>query len=163
MPNSYEPIGDSLLVQEYIPANSIPAVSIYYRTGPLVTTVSPSTNLLAQNPFLVVSTKIANVYGEAIRQNMEYLTVSSARIIQEQTIKAWADAAQSCSKALAANVMSSQQKALERMADANQKAFGILAWDMSPFKMQPMNAFTSWFPAMTNTAAPSKSTSRRAR
>lgn len=132
-----------------------------------MTTASPSTNVFPQNPLLAISTKVANVYSEAIRQNMEYLTVSSARIIQEQTIKAWADAAQSCSKALAANVMSSQQKALERMADANQKAFRIFALDLSPFKMQPMNqsmnAFTSWFPTMPATAASSKSTSRRAK
>jgi hypothetical protein len=128
-----------------------------------VTTVSPTANIFAQNPFLAVSTRIASVYSEAIRQNMEYLTVSSARIIQEQTIKAWATAAQSCSKALAENVMSSQQKALERMADANQKAFGILALDLSPFKMQPMNGLTSWFPAMPGEATSSKSTSRRAR
>ena len=128
-----------------------------------MTTASPSTTVFAQNPFLAVSTKIANVYSEAIRQNMQYLTVSSARIIQEQTVKAWTNAAQSCTKALAENVMSSQQKALERMTDANQKAFGILAWDLSPFKMQPMNAFTSWFPAMTDMTASSKPTSRRAR
>jgi hypothetical protein len=139
------------------------AILIDYRTGPLVTTASPSTKVFAQNPFLAVSTSIANVYSEAIRQNMEYLTVSSARIIQEQTIKAWADAAQSCGKALAANMMSGQQKALERMADANQKAFGILAWDLSPFKMQAMNPFTSWFPTMTDMAAASKPASRRAR
>ena len=139
------------------------AAFIDYRNGYLVTTASPSTTVFAQNPFLAVSTSIANVYSEAIRQNMEYLTVSSARIIQEQTIKAWANAAQSCSKALAENMMSSQQKALERMADANQKAFGILAGNMNPFRMQPMNAFASWFPAMTETAVPSKSTSRRAK
>ena len=128
-----------------------------------MTTASPTTNVFAQHPFFAVSTRIANVYSEAIRQNMEYLTVSSARIIQEQTIKAWANAAQSCSKALAENVMSSQQKALERMADANQKAFGILAGDLGPFKMQPMNAFTPWFPAITDMAASSKPASRRAK
>lgn len=127
-----------------------------------MTTASPSTNVFAaQNPFLAVSTKIANVYSEAIRQNMEYLTVSSARIIQEQTMKAWTNAAQSCSKALADNVMSSQQKAIQRMADANQKAFGILAWDMSPFKMQPMNALASWFPAVPDMFPSPKSKARR--
>jgi len=128
-----------------------------------VTTASPATNVFAHNPFLAASTRIANVYSEAIRQNMEYLTVSSARIIQEQTAKAWADAAQSCSKALAENFMSSQQKAIERMANANQKAFGILAWDLSPFKMQPMNPLASWMPALPTMAASPKSGSRRAR
>ncbi|OWW19941.1 hypothetical protein AYR66_10940 [Noviherbaspirillum denitrificans] len=94
---------------------------------------------------------------------MEYLTVSSARIIQEQTIKAWVEAAQACSQALAENAMSSQQKALERIADANQKAFGILAGGPSSVQLQPMNPFASWFPAMPNKAAPAKSTSGRAK
>lgn len=126
-----------------------------------MTNASPSTNVFAQNPFLALSTKIVNVYSEAIRQNMEYLSVSSARIIQEQTIKAWTNAAQSCSKALAENAMSSQQQAIERIADANRKAFGILAWDLSPFKMQPMAGFANWLPAIPDAPPSAKAKSRR--
>jgi hypothetical protein len=125
-----------------------------------VTTASPTTNVLAQNPFLTLSTKIANVYSEAIRQNMESLSVSSAKIIQEQTIKAWTNAAQSCSQALTENAMHSQQKAIERIVEANRKAFGILTWDFSPFKMQPIAGLSALFPAMPD-ALSSKSTSRR--
>ncbi|WP_157691576.1 hypothetical protein [Noviherbaspirillum autotrophicum] len=124
---------------------------------------SPATNPFSQNPFLALSTKIANVYGEAIRQNMEYLSVSSARIIQEQTIKAWTNAAQSCGKALTENAMSSQQQALERIADANRKAFGILASDLSPFKMQPMPQLANWLPALPDTPSSVKAKSRRAK
>ncbi|WP_136414575.1 hypothetical protein [Herbaspirillum sp. ST 5-3] len=125
-----------------------------------MTTASPTTNVLAQNPFFAMSTKIINVYSEAIRQNMKSLSVSSAKIIQEQTIKAWTNAAQSCSEALAQNAMQSQQKAIERIVEANQKAFGVLSWDFSPFKMQPIAGLSALFPAMPD-ALPAKSTSRR--
>lgn len=126
-----------------------------------MTDASPATNVFVQNPFLALSTKIVGVYSEAIRQNMEYLSVSSARIIQEQAIKAWTDAVQSCSKALAENAMSSQQQAMERIADANRTAFEMLASGFSPFKMPPMAGLAEWFPAMPDAA--SMSNSRRAR
>lgn len=117
---------------------------------------STDTNVFSQNPFFTLSTKIVNVYSDAIRQNMENLTVSSAKIIQEQTIQAWTNATQSCSKALAENAMSSQQQAIERIADANRKVFGILSWNLSPFKMQPMTGFPSWLSTTTNSASKSK-------
>lgn len=124
-----------------------------------MTNAARSTNVFEQNPFLSLSTKILTIYSEAIRQNMEYLSVSSARIIQEQAIKAWTNAAQSCSKALAANAMSSQQQSMERIADANRKAFGALALDLSPFKMQP--GFANWLPAVPDALPSSKVKSRR--
>lgn len=126
-----------------------------------MTNASPSPNVFSQNPFFALTTKIVNVYGEAIRQNMEYLSVSSARIIQEQSIKAWTNATQSCSKALAENAMSSQQQAIARIVDANRKAFGILASDLSPFKMQPMTEFTNWLPAIPDTHPSATVKSRR--
>lgn len=128
-----------------------------------MTNASPTTNVVTQNPFLTLSTKIANVYSEAIRQNMENLSVSSARIIQEQTIKAWMNAAQSCSKALAENAMQSQQKAIKRITDANQKAFGMLAWDFSPFKMQPIPGLVNLFPAMPDVPPDAKAKAKRVR
>lgn len=100
-----------------------------------------SGNALAQNPFFAMSSKILALYTDAMQQNMQHLTESSAKIIQEQTTKAWTEAAQSCSKALAANAMSSQQQAIQRMTEANQKAFGMMGWGMNPFDMQPMTRF----------------------
>ncbi len=102
-----------------------------------MTTASSSlnANVLAQNPFLALSTKIFNLYSDAIQKNLENLTISSAQIIQEQTLKAWANAAQSCSEALAQNAIASQQQAMARITQANQKAFGMLTWDLVPFKM----------------------------
>jgi len=104
------------------------------------------TNVLAQNPFMNSATKIMNVYSDAVRQNMEGLIVSSAKIIQSETIRAWTSAAQSCSKALAENAMSSQQQALERIIEANKEVFGIFGMDLSPFKMQPMAGVADWLP-----------------
>jgi chaperonin GroEL (HSP60 family) len=115
-----------------------------------------STNVFAQNPFFALSTKIADIYSDAIRQNMEKLTVSSAKIIQQQTIQAWTNAAQSCSKALAENAMSSQQQAIERITDANRKAFGIFGWDLSSFKLQPMTGFANGFATTTKYVSKSK-------
>lgn len=134
---------------------------IPYRTGTLVNNATPAANLFAQNPFFALSTKIVNVYSEAIRQNMDYLNASSARIIQEQAIKAWTNAAQSCNEALAANAVASQQKAMERIAAANQKAFGMMALNFNPFKMQPMMGFGNWFPVLPVALPSSTSASRR--
>jgi predicted exporter len=118
------------------------------------------TNVLAQNPFFTLATKITNVYSDAIRKNMEDLTVSSAKVIQEQTIQAWTNAVQSCSKALAENAMSNQQQAIERITEANQKAFGMLAVDLSPFKMQPMATVAHWLPTMTSASFKAPSPNR---
>ncbi len=125
-----------------------------------MTTASPTTNVFSQNPFLALSTKIVNVYSEAIRQNLENLTVSSANIIQQQTIQAWTNAAQSCSQALTKNAISSQQQAIERITDANRKAFGMLALDLSPFKMQPMTGLADWFTSIPDSPS-AKSKSKR--
>ena len=138
----------SALVHYYLRKIKYFSAFLDYRIGYLVTDASPSINVFAQNPFLALSTKIVNVYSEAIRQNMEYLSISSARIIQEQTIKAWTNAAQSCSAALAENAMFSQQQAVERLVDANRKVFEILAGDLSAFRMQPVTGFSNWLPAI---------------
>jgi hypothetical protein len=132
---------------------------------PLVTTASSfsNTNAFAQNPFFTLSTKIVTLYSDAIRQNMENLTVSSAKIIQQQTIQAWTNVAQSCSKALAQNALSSQRQAIERITETNRKTFGILGWDLNPFKMQPMTGFANWFPAAPNSVSQSKSVSKTKR
>jgi hypothetical protein len=129
----------------------------------LVTNASSATdtNVLAQNPVFTFATKILNVYSGAIRQNMEDLTVSSAKIIQEQTIQAWTNAAQSCSKALAENAMSNQRQAIERIIEANQKAFGILAVDLSPFKMQPMARVADWLSPMVRVSSEALSSNLR--
>lgn len=111
------------------------------------------TNAFTQNPFFGLATKITNVYSDAIRKNMEDLAVSSAKVIQEQTIQAWTSAAQSCSKALAENAISNQQQAIERIIEAHQKVFGILAVDLSPFKMQPMATVPNWLPIMTSASS----------
>jgi hypothetical protein len=110
-------------------------------------------NIFTQNPFFALSIKILNIYSDALRQNMESLTTSSAKIIQEHTIQAWANAAQSCSKALAENAASSQQQAMARIAKANQAAFETVARDISPFNMQPMAEFAPWFSAAPGNAS----------
>lgn len=116
----------------------------------LVTNTSISTDVLTQNPLFALSTKIVALYSDAIRQNMENLSASSAKIIQEQTIKAWTDAAQSCSTALAENAMSSQQEAIERITEANRKAFKMLGWGLVPFDMRSMTNFVN--PALSHHA-----------
>jgi hypothetical protein len=140
--------------------------SILYITvlEPLVTHASHSNiNAFAQNPFFALSTKILNIYSDAIRQNMENLILSSAKIIQQQTIQAWTNAAQSCSKALAENAMSNQQQAIKRITDANREAFEMLAWDLSPFEMQPMNGFANGFSTAANSGSKPNSVSKSKR
>lgn len=111
------------------------------------------THVLAQNPFFTLATEIVHVYSDAVRQNMEDLTVSSAKILQEQTMQAWTNAAQSCSKALAENAMSNQQRAIERITEANQHVFRILAEGLSPLKMQPIAGLANWMPPMISASS----------
>jgi hypothetical protein len=46
--------------------------------------------------------------------------------------------------------MSNQQQSIKRITEANQKAFGIFAVDLSPFKMQPMDSIANWLAPMTS-------------
>jgi hypothetical protein len=93
-------------------------------------------NVLAQNPFFSLSTKVANIYGDAIRKNLEELTVSSTKIVQEQAIQAWTNAAQSCTKALVQNAMSHHQQALDRIAKANQRVFEVFTTNFTSLNFQ---------------------------
>lgn len=77
-------------------------------------------------PFLDLWSRIAGVYGEAMRANTQQLVLSSAAVIQEQMLRAFITASQSCADALAKNAMSVQQQSMERFADANGKAVGIM-------------------------------------
>jgi len=82
----------------------------------------------------VLPSKIANVYADAIRQNIEQMTASSTKIMQEQAIQAWTRAAHACAEALVQNAVSSQEQALDCITSANRKALEILATDFTPFK-----------------------------
>jgi hypothetical protein len=52
--------------------------------------------------------------------------LSSARIIQEHTLRAFVSASQACADALAKNAMSVQQQSMGRLLDANGKAMGVM-------------------------------------
>jgi hypothetical protein len=77
-------------------------------------------------PVFGIWSNVAGVYGEAMRTNTQQLLLSSAGIIQEHTLRAFITASQSCADALAKNAMSVQQQSMERFADANGKAVGML-------------------------------------
>jgi hypothetical protein len=91
----------------------------------------PYADALAKNPFFALSSMIASVYVDAMRQNIEQLAVSSTRIMQEQGIQAWTKAAQSCTEALVHNAVTTQEQALGRITRANQKVFEIVSNGMS--------------------------------
>ena len=77
-------------------------------------------------PFLALWSSVAGVYGEAMRANTQQLLQSSAAIIQEQMLRAFITASQSCADALAKNAMSVQRQSMERFADANGKVVGMM-------------------------------------
>ena len=77
-------------------------------------------------PYQDVWTKIANVYADSARVNMEQLWVSSSKIIIEETTKAFMTASQSCMEALSRNAVTVQQQSFNRLLGANQKAFEIM-------------------------------------
>lgn len=82
---------------------------------------------LTQNPFFDLYLKIAKVYADAMRQNIEHLVISSTNIVQDQAIQAWTKAAKSCTEALVQNAVSSQEQAIGRISEANHKVFEIMS------------------------------------
>lgn len=85
-----------------------------------------SVQLNAQ-PYQDALSQIARVYTDSARANMEHLWISSTQIVQEETIKAFMAASQSCMEALARNAESVMQQSFGRLVGANQKAFEIMS------------------------------------
>jgi len=77
-------------------------------------------------PLFGLWSDIAGLYRGAVQANTEQLMLSSAGIIQEQMLRAFITASQSCADALAKNALSVQQKSMERLAEANGKAVGLM-------------------------------------
>ena len=82
-------------------------------------------------PYQDAWTRIANVYADSARVNMEQLWVSSAKIIVEETTKAFMAASQSCMEALSRNAVTVQQQSFNRLLGANQKAFEIMGQSLT--------------------------------
>jgi hypothetical protein len=77
-------------------------------------------------PYQDAVAKIANVYADSMRANVEQMWISSSQIIVQETVKAFMAASQSCMEALARNAASVQQQSFGRIISANQKAFEIM-------------------------------------
>lgn len=93
----------------------------------LMTSTSPTMSFPSVSaPFLTLWSNLAGVYGDAMRANTQQLLLSSAAVIQEQMLRAYISASQSCADALAKNAMAVQRQSMERFADANGKAVGML-------------------------------------
>jgi hypothetical protein len=109
----------------------------------LTMSANPSPTFPAMSaPFFGIWSNVAGLYKDVMRENTQQLLLSSAGIIQEHTLRAFITASQSCAEALAKNAMSVQQQSMERFADANGKAVGMMgraftqAWmgNMQPAK-----------------------------
>jgi hypothetical protein len=81
---------------------------------------------MSTSPFFDTWARVAGLYRDAAQSSAQHLTLSSAAIVQEHTMRAFLSAAQACTDALAKNAISVQQKSFERFADANLKALGIM-------------------------------------
>jgi hypothetical protein len=66
--------------------------------------------------------RVTGLYRDAMEASAQQLLLSSSRIIQEQTLRAFVAASQACAEALAKNAVVVHQQSLARLADANQKA-----------------------------------------
>jgi len=86
-------------------------------------------------PLFDAWTGAANVYRDAMQASAQQWVLSSANIIQEHTLRAIINASQSCADALAKNAMTMQQKSMERLMDANQKAAGMMGQAMTDMWM----------------------------
>lgn len=92
-------------------------------------------------PYQDAWARIAGVYADSARANVEQLWVSSSKIIIEETTKAFMAASQSCMEALSRNAVAVQQQSFNRLLGANQRAFEILGQSVT-------DAMTSgWQPA----------------
>jgi hypothetical protein len=69
---------------------------------------------------------VAGLYQNAMQASAQQWMTSSAGIIQQHTLQAFANASRACADALAKNAVSMQQKSMERFVDANQKAVGMI-------------------------------------
>jgi hypothetical protein len=85
-------------------------------------TFEPRTN----NPMVDMWWQVAGMYKDALRADSEQLWVSSARIVQEHTMRALVTASQSCAEALAKNAAEVQQKSFARLTETNQKAMEMM-------------------------------------
>jgi hypothetical protein len=96
----------------------------------MTTTIYPNfacaIELGTNNPYQEMFSKIGTVYADSMRANAEQLWFSSARIIQEHTLRAFVAASQSCIEALAKNTAAVQQQSFGRIVGANQKAAEIM-------------------------------------
>ena len=102
---------------------------------------APANVQLNSLPYQDAWAKIANVYADSARANMEQLWVSSSKIIIEETTKAMMAASQSCMEALSRNAVSVQQQSFNRLLGDNQRVFEILGQSVA----DSMN--TGWRPA----------------
>ena len=91
-----------------------------------MTNAYPQFNAATALPYQDTFLKIANVYADSTRASMEQLWISSAKIIMEETMKAFIAASQSCAEALTRNAVSVQQQSFGRLISANQKAVDIM-------------------------------------
>lgn len=94
-----------------------------------ILTVTPSPALFGDTapPLFDTWSRVAGLYRDATQASTQQMMLSSARIIQEHTLRAFISAAQACADALAKNAMAVQQQALERYIDANGKAAGMMS------------------------------------
>jgi hypothetical protein len=96
----------------------------------MMLTTSTTPNAVFPNvtpaPFFQAWSDVAGLYRDAAQASTQQLMLSSARIIQEHTLRAFVSASQACTDALAKNAMSVQQQSMGRLLDANGKAMGVM-------------------------------------
>lgn len=94
----------------------------------MFTNFNPGTAFAPAMPTALFDTwsGVAGLYRNAMEASAQQWVMSSANIIQQHTLQAVINASQSCADALAKNAVSVQQKSMERLVDANQKAVGLM-------------------------------------
>lgn len=92
----------------------------------------------APAPFLDAWSNVAGLYRDAANASTQQLLLSSSRIIQEHTLRAFIAASQACADALMKNAVAVQQQSMERMFDVNQKAMGVMGQALTKTWMESM-------------------------
>lgn len=89
-------------------------------------TISTAFPASTASPIFKAWSDVASLYRDALGANTQQMVLSSARIIQEHTLRAFMSASQACADALAKNALSVQQDSMARLLDANGKAAGMM-------------------------------------
>jgi hypothetical protein len=91
-----------------------------------MTTYPPHASAGQGTDFLNIMAQLGNAYTQSWQSRGQEMWLSSMRIVQEHTARAFVNAAQECMAALAQNAVDVGQRSFADIVGANQQAFTLM-------------------------------------